>query len=103
MIKYTTIYLDLDNTIFDFLKSENRAVKTVLKAHNLPSDEQTARLYSKINQSWWERFERGEIEKSEIYAGRFAELLRTIKKEGVLTKEEFLNICKKMGVTIKTN
>ena len=28
---------------------------------------------------------------------------RTIKKEGVLTKEEFLNICKKMGVTIKTN
>ncbi len=82
MIKYTTIYLDLDNTIFDFLKSENRAVKTVLKAHNLPYDEQTAKLYSKINQTWWERFEKGEIEKKEIFAGRFAELLETIKREG---------------------
>ncbi len=82
MVKYTTIYLDLDNTIFDFLKSENRAIKMVLKAHNLPSDEQTARIYSAINKTWWERFERGEIDKSEIFAGRFAELLDTIKKEG---------------------
>ena len=27
-----------------------------------------------INQAWWERFERGEIEKTAIYTGRFAEL-----------------------------
>ncbi len=82
MTKYTTIYLDLDGTIFDFLKSENRAVKTVLKAHNLPSDEQTALTYSRINQTWWERFEKGEIEKKEIFAGRFNELLETLNKQG---------------------
>ena len=31
--------------------------------------------YSSINQTWWNRFEKGEIEKSQIYSGRFKEYL----------------------------
>lgn len=82
MKNYTTLYLDLDNTIFDFNKSENRAIRSVLKLHKLPCDEETARLYSSINLKWWKKFERGEISKNEIFTGRFSELLSAISASG---------------------
>ncbi len=75
MKKYTTIYFDLDNTILDFTATEYNAIKQLLKLHNLPHSDDIIAKYSAINQSWWERFEKGEIEKSEIFAGRFKTFL----------------------------
>ncbi len=75
MKKYTTIYFDLDNTILDFTATEYKAIKQLLKLHNLPYSDDIIAKYSAINQSWWERFEKGEIEKSEIFAGRFRTFL----------------------------
>ena len=34
-----------------------------------------------INQLWWERFERGEIPKSAIYAGRFSDLFQKYRMD----------------------
>lgn len=73
--KYTTIYFDLDNTILDFTATEHNAIAQLLKLHNLPLSDEIISSYSKINQSWWERFERGEIKKNEIFAGRFKTFL----------------------------
>ena len=71
MKKYTTLYFDLDNTILDFTATEHNAVEQLLKLHNLPVSDEIIAKYSAINQSWWERFEKGEIEKSQIFEGRF--------------------------------
>lgn len=79
---YTTIYFDLDGTIFDFHKSEKTAIKSVLKLNGLPYDDETALLYSSVNQSFWEKFEKGEIKKEEIFTGRFIELLKILGAEG---------------------
>lgn len=76
MSKYTSLFLDLDNTLLDFNKAEEVAIKRTLMKHNLPCDENAVRLYSDINRQFWEKFERGEIEKSEIYEGRFKALLK---------------------------
>lgn len=73
--KYTTIYFDLDNTILDFTAAEYKAIRQLLALHNLPVIDEVVSTYSKINQTWWERFEKGEIEKSQIFAGRFNDLL----------------------------
>lgn len=81
MKKYTTLYFDLDNTLLDFNKSEYRAIKELLKLYALPDEDDTAYLYSKINQSYWEMFERGEIQKNEIFAGRFKTLLERLGTE----------------------
>ena len=70
MKKYTTIYFDLDNTLLDFTATEKAAITQLLQLHNLPISDEIIKTYSKINQSWWERFERGEIKKQEIFAGR---------------------------------
>lgn len=81
MKKYTTLYLDLDNTILDFNKAEYRAIKELLKLYTLPDGDDTAYLYSKINQGYWEMFERGEIQKNDIFAGRFKTLLERLGAE----------------------
>lgn len=70
-MKYTTLFLDLDNTLLDFTKAESVAVRRVLSEYNLPFDDKAVKNYSRINRSFWERFENGEIPKSAIYEGRF--------------------------------
>lgn len=82
MKKYTTIYFDLDNTLLDFYASEKKAIKQTLSYFCLPDDDETALLYSKINKSFWERYERGEIQREEIFAGRFRVLLETLHRDG---------------------
>ena len=62
--------------------AEKVAIKQVLKEFSLPFDDETVKLYSDINKSYWERFERGEIEKNEIFEGRFRTLLDILKREG---------------------
>lgn len=81
MKKYTTLYFDLDNTLLDFTKSEHTAIKKLLCMYNLPSDDETAKIYSEINRSFWEAFERGDIKKEEIFAGRFKKLLSVLCEE----------------------
>lgn len=75
MNQYTSIFLDIDNTLLDFYKAEAVAVKRVLEQYSLPSDNDAIKLYSNINKNYWEAFERGEIPKSAIFEGRFKTLL----------------------------
>ncbi len=82
MKRYTTLYFDLDNTILDFTASEYNAIKQLLSLHNLPISDEIILKYSEINQSWWERFEKGEIQKSEIFAGRFETFLQFYNLDG---------------------
>lgn len=74
---YTSIFLDIDNTLLDFNMAEAVAVRKVLQQHSLPSDDNAVKTYSDINRMYWERFEKGEIPKSAIFEGRFKTLLET--------------------------
>ncbi len=78
---YTSLFLDVDNTLLDFTKAEAVAVRQVLQSYSLPSDDSAVKTYSKINQQYWERFERGEIPKSDIFEGRFKTLLSVFGEE----------------------
>ncbi len=70
-MKYKVLFFDLDNTLLDFYKAEKSAVRLVLKQFSLPFDDTAVSTYSAINKSYWERFEKGEIKKDEIFEGRF--------------------------------
>lgn len=80
-MEYTSLFLDLDNTLLDFYKAEAEAVRLVLDEFSLPSDQKTVKLYSEINRSYWEQFERGEIPKNAIFEGRFKTLLSVLGEE----------------------
>lgn len=75
MKKYTTLYFDLDNTLLDFSAAEHKAIQKLFALHTLPISDEKIAKYSAINLTWWERFEKGEIKKEEIYSGRFREYL----------------------------
>lgn len=81
--KYQYLLFDLDGTLLDFLKSEAVSIRRVFEAFDMPADDQTVALYSKINDSYWKSYERGEIKREEIFTGRFHTLLNQL----ALTKD----------------
>lgn len=68
----TTILWDMDGTLLDFIAAEKAAIRALFEEYGFCActDEMLAR-YSKINRSYWERLERGEMGKQEILVGRF--------------------------------
>ena len=81
MIK--TILWDIDGTLLNFHAAEKEAIKTMFKKFNLGTctDEMLER-YSKINRSYWEQLERGEITKPQVLVGRFVDFF---SNEGIDT------------------
>ena len=81
MIK--TILWDIDATLLDFHAAEKEAMKTLFKKFELGecTDEMIQR-YSKINRSYWERLERGEVTKPQVLVGRFEDFFAS---EGIDT------------------
>lgn len=81
MKKYTTLLFDSDNTLLDFTLSEACGLRDALTDFGIEYNEDVRITYSNVNDSFWKAFERGEIQKSEIYVGRFAKLLEILNQD----------------------
>lgn len=75
--RYTTLLLDADETIFDFLKGERTSLHKVLRERGLPHGDDVLERYHRINDALWHAFERGEVTKDQIKHERFARLSQT--------------------------
>ena len=75
MGKYTTILWDLDQTLLDFDRSMDYAIRAVFRQYDLYIDDEIVARYDAINRDHWNRLERGEISKEEVKVGRFRVLL----------------------------
>ena len=72
MIK--TLLWDIDGTLLDFSKAEEYGIRKCFEVFSLGEcTDEMLKDYSKINRSYWERLERGELTKSEVLVGRFCE------------------------------
>lgn len=71
MIKY--IFWDIDGTLLDFSYCESYALKKTYGAFGYELSDEDVAVYSKINDGYWTRFDRGEIAKAQIYEMRFKE------------------------------
>ena len=78
MGRFTTILWDLDQTILDFKKSQDYALRYSFEKLGLEINNDIISLYNDINDSYWKRLERGEIGKEEIHKGRFKTLFEQI-------------------------
>lgn len=72
-MKYTTLLLDLDETLFDFSKSERYAIDRLMEKYNIPVTEENRKLYSAINDSKWKKLEKGEITRPQLFKERFSD------------------------------
>lgn len=72
-MKYEILLFDADNTVLDFDKSEEQALKVAFANNGLPFDERVLRIYRKNNIAQWQRYERGEISRDEVLVNRFTD------------------------------
>lgn len=69
MIK--TVFLDLDDTLFDFHRSESEAISMTLSHFGIEPTDAVKKRYSQINRSMWEQLELGNMTREEILVRRF--------------------------------
>ena len=67
---YETILWDVDQTLLDFEKSQDYALKLCFKRLGLEINDGIVRLYAAINDSYWKKLELGEVTKKELLTGR---------------------------------
>ena len=76
MGKYDVILFDADNTLFDFDKAEERALRLTLEAYGWPFDPVAEGLYLAINRALWQRFDQGQVSQEWLVVERFAAFQR---------------------------
>lgn len=74
-MKYKVLLVDIDDTLLDFQKSEDLAIRNAFTKNNVPINEDTVNTYKKINIKYWQMFERKEIKKEDLLIQRFQELI----------------------------
>ncbi len=79
---YPIILLDVDDTLLDFHAAEACAIRDTLGGRGIDPTGETVALYSRINRSWWEKFERGQVEKEELLWRRFEEFFARVAYDG---------------------
>lgn len=79
MIRF--VFLDVDDTLLDFQKSEAVALEKTLKQFDLPFSEAIAKRYNVINAAQWARLERGELTRAEVLVRRFSILLEELGED----------------------
>lgn len=72
MIRF--VLLDLDDTILDFHRAEDAAIRKTLSAQGVAPTDEIAERYSAINAAHWRRLERGEIARYQVLTERFRQL-----------------------------
>ncbi len=75
-MEYEVLLFDSDDTLLDFKAAEKNALRLALTECGLEYNDALALSYSKANDVYWKAFEKGEIEKKEIYVGRFQLFLK---------------------------
>ncbi len=89
MIRF--VFLDLDDTIFDFHKAERIAIAATLEEAGIEPKPETLTRYSEINAEMWRRLERGELTREEVLKERFRALFRElgISADAARTKKTY--------------
>jgi len=84
-LKYDIILFDSDETIFDYKRAEEFAIKGTLGANFSLSDDQlhhAYRVYSNLNRALWDKYHRGLLTKQQILNSRFVELFTELQLHG---------------------
>jgi len=81
MKEYKILLLDVDDTLLDFKAAERNGICEVMKAYGVEPDEEKIAAYSKLNDSLWKAFERGEIPRDTIMEVRFGRFFAELGKE----------------------
>lgn len=91
MIKYNTIMFDVDDTILDFKRGEEVALKSLFSEIGAPQNSHIISEYRKINKMLWRDFENGDTDRDYIFTNRFTMLFKKygIEVDGVQMEQKY--------------
>lgn len=75
-MKKDIFLLDMDDTLFDFKRCEEKNLIDTLAQFGIVADEVVLQRFRTINKALWEQLERGEVTKDEVKVGRFERLFK---------------------------
>ncbi len=75
------LFVDLDDTIFDFHKAERIAIAKTIRAFGLEPTEEILHRYHVINKWHWEQLELGRLSRQEVLENRFGVLFSELGRE----------------------
>lgn len=91
-LKYKYIFLDADETLFDFDTSEYNAFRETTLSYGYPFTDELYDEYHLVNKSLWEEFELGKVTKAFLTVERFR---RVIDAHGIAADPEEFSRCYK--------
>lgn len=77
-MRYKMLLFDVDGTLLDFHKSQDKAITGTFEKFGYPLTEEIKSLYNRINQALWKKHERGEISRDLLIYQRFDELFEAL-------------------------
>ncbi len=80
-MKYEILLFDIDNTILDFDKSEEQALRLAFRDMGWKFSQQILEIYRRNNIAQWQLFEQGKLTKPEVLTSRFEETFKEIGKD----------------------
>lgn len=97
MNKYKYLIFDLDDTIFDFQKSESEALEILFDEYNIPFNQSNKEKYKKINRMYWDKLESGDISMNEVLTNRFRDFFAIfgIETDGEEIETKYRSLLKK--------
>ena len=103
--KYTTVLFDADNTLLDFDKDENCALRKTMELYGVPVTEENIKTYVEIYQGLWKAIERGELTKPELKRTRFKKFFEAINfrcdTDPFTVNEKYLSLLGEGGNTLE--
>lgn len=102
-MKFDTLLLDLDNTLFDFNAGEEIALQSTFEKFGYPFDENIKARYEVINQGLWKRFELGEIDTKTVIYSRFGILFQEmgIKDDGIAFEDIYQELLGQQAILLE--
>ena len=96
------VFLDLDNTLWDFDGNAEEALKVLFDRHQLEFHtnyqvDQFILLYKDVNHAYWAKYEKGEVDKETLRTRRFTDTFELMGLPHALHPnnvwQEYLDIC----------
>lgn len=77
-MNYKVLLIDLDDTLLDFQKSEEYAIRKTMETLKINPTDELVNVYKQINQKYWKMFERKEITRDDLLKARFKEFCKLL-------------------------
>ena len=74
MGQFDTILWDVDDTLLDFKRSEDYALRETFQYFEIPLTRERLEKYLEINHGLWRQLEKGEVTNRDVLVGRFERL-----------------------------